>query len=263
MQFDKVLFRASSIGNLMTEPKSKADKDAGNLSEGAKTHLLDIFVQQKYGRQSDISNKYIEKGLAVEEAAITLYSRVKKMYFKKNDKQLSNYYLRGTPDLFTGLEISEAETIIDIKSSWDLYTFFRVHTKDINPLYYYQIQSYCALTGATRAKLAYCLVNTPESMLSDEKRRLYYKMGAPSEIDPLYIEACNELELSMTYDDIPMKERVIEFEVKRNDEDIQRMYQKIIKARAYMNYLEESISPLPILLAEHKKDLKAILIEQA
>jgi hypothetical protein len=243
MKFDKTLFRASAVGYLMTEPRAKKDKDAGNLSEGAKTHLIDIYVSAKYGRQTEIQNRYVNKGLMVEEDSITLYSRIKKTFFKKNEKRLNNDYLMGTPDLFTGLEIEAADTIIDVKSSWDIFTFFRSYTKEINSLYYWQLQAYMALTGALKAKLAYCLIDTPAMLVNDEKRKLMYKMGCATEESDEFHKACEELEKAMTYDDIPFKDRMIEFDVPRDNEAIESMYSRIIKAREFLNDLENQLNP--------------------
>lgn len=237
MDTSKILFRASAIGNLMSDPMSKADKEAGNLSESAKTHCIDIFVREKYGRQTDISNKYIEKGLMVEEDAITLYSRVKKHFFKKNEDHLNNEFVRGTPDLYTGETIQTADTVIDIKSSWDIFTFFRAKNKKINPLYYWQLQTYMALTGATKATLAYCLVDTPESFINDEKRKIFYKMNITTEENEVYQEACKHLQLAMTYEDIPLAERVAEFHIERDDDGIEKMYKKVEKGREYLKQL--------------------------
>lgn len=264
MNFDQTLFRCSALGNLMASPVSKADKEAGNLSEGAKTHLVDIYVQNKYGRQTDISNKYTSKGLMVEEDSITLYSRVKKTFFKKNIQHLHNDFIKGTPDLYAGLEITAADKIIELKSSWDIYTFFRVHTKDLNSLYYWQLQGYMALTGAKRSSLVYCLVNTPEPFLTDEKRKLFYRMNVPTTENELYVEACNEIDKLMIYDDIPMQEKLIEISIERNDDDISRLYKKIEKARVFLNELDKAISPQPsVLIAEHQPELQATIIETA
>lgn len=238
MNFNNILFRCSALGYIMTESRSKSDP----LSETTKTHLIDVYVQNKYGRQSDISNKYIQKGLMVEEDSITLYSRVKKTFFKKNDQHLSNAYIKGTPDLFTGLEIKQADEVLDTKSSWDIYTFFRVHTQPLNKMYYWQLQGYMALTGAKIAKLVYCLVNTPETIIMDEERKLLYRMNAGTTENPDYIKACEELRISMIYDDIPMKERVIEFEIERNDDDICRLYERIAHCRKYLNDLEKQLN---------------------
>ena len=64
----------------MTEPKLKADKEAGNLSETSKSYLVEVYIKEMYDREADINSKYIAKGLMVEEDSITLYSRVKKSF---------------------------------------------------------------------------------------------------------------------------------------------------------------------------------------
>ncbi len=51
----------------MTEPQAKADKDAGNLSKTAKTHLLEIYIAEKYGRRKDVQTKQMKKGIQVED----------------------------------------------------------------------------------------------------------------------------------------------------------------------------------------------------
>lgn len=261
MDFSKTLFRCSSLGHLMTEPKSKAAKDAGELSEGAKTHLIDVYVQNKYGRRTDISNKYITKGLMVEEDSITLYSRVKKTFFKKNEEHLSNEFIKGTPDLFTGTEIRKAESIIDIKSSWDIFTYFRNYTKGASDLYNWQLQGYMALTGAKSAKLAFCLVDTPETLIMDAKRKLMWQMNAGTEENEDYKKACDELDVSMIFSDIPMSERVMEFDIERDQDGIEKLYSKITKARAFLNELENSLNP-SLLIAAHDKEVNAVIIEK-
>jgi len=244
MQFNNLLFRASGVGYLMTSPKSKADKEAGNLSESAKTNCIDVYVSAKYGRNTDIQTKYMTKGNQVEEDSITLYSRLHKKFYKKNEEHLKNNFVMGTPDLFTGESIHNAQTVIDIKSSWDLYTFHRTNSKDINPIYWWQLQTYMWLTGASKAYLAYCLVNTPVAMIEEEKRRLFYKMNVATTEDPLYLEACDELELSMIYDDIPLHERLIEYEIPRDDDAISRLAGKVIKAREFIQDYENKLCPV-------------------
>jgi hypothetical protein len=220
----------------MVESRSKTEP----LSETAKTHLIDVYVANRYGRQEDIQNRYVEKGLAVEEDSITLYSRVKKEFFKKNEDHLKNEWIKGTPDLYTGETIQNAETIIDIKSSWDIYTFMRTLTKDVNKLYYWQLQGYMDLTGAKSATLAYCLVDTPLQIIADEKRRLMWKMGVATEETPLFVEACEALDAAMTFGDIPIHERLIEFEIKRNDIDIMKMHTRVEECRKWLNEFENS-----------------------
>lgn len=249
MDFSNTLFRCSSIGHLMVEPKEKAAKERGDLSESAKTHLIDVYVSRKYGRNTDVSSKYIEKGLAVEEDSITLFSRVKRKFYKKNDEHLTNEFIMGTPDLFEGVSIRKASHIVDIKSSWDIFTFFRNIGKDINKIYYWQLMGYMALSGAKTSTVAYCLVNTPETMILDEERKLFYRMNAGTTENPEYLEAVDELRKLSVYDDIPMNERVIEFHVDQNNDEIERMYQKVKKGREYLQEIEDTIFKPEIKIA--------------
>lgn len=260
MKFNNILFRCSQLGYLMTEPRSKSAKEAGELSETTKTHLIDVFVQNKYGRRSDIKNKYITKGLMVEEDSITLFSRISKTFFKKNEEHLSNEFIKGTPDIFTGKTIHEASEIIDVKSSWDIFTFFRNLNKGINEQYYWQLQGYMALTNAKTSKLVYCLIDTPEVLIQDAKRRLLWDMNAGTEENHDYVEACKEIDALMTYSDIPLKDRVIIFDIERNNADIQRLFDKIGKCRQFLNELEISLNPDAIICC-YDEENKLTMVE--
>jgi hypothetical protein len=254
-------FRCSSWGNLMAEPKLKADKDAGNLSEGAKTHASDVFVSWHYNRREDTYSKYFEKGNAVEEDAITLVSVQTGIFHKKNETNLSNEFLTGTPDLYIGSDgIEKAEIIEDTKAAWDVFTFQRTKLKGESSLNYWQMQGYMALTGAKLARLRFCLVNSTPDLIDDEKRKLAYAMRVMDrDSDATYIEKCAQIERNMIYDlglflkhnpnydlsfpvsewsyDIPAGERLYTIEIPRNDDDILSGYEKVKKAWLYIQSL--------------------------
>lgn len=183
----------------------------------------------------------MQKGLMVEEDAITLYSRVKKSFYKKNEERLENDFIKGTPDLFVGESIYQADEVIDIKSSWDIFTYYRNFVKDIPQAYYWQLQGYMALTGAKTSRLAFCLVDTPEVMINDEKRKLMWKMGVATDMDDAYIEAADRLERAMKYGDIPISQKVCEFIIDRDEAAIDKIYLKVSKAREYLCFLETHI----------------------
>lgn len=231
MNWNDYKFHPSSLGAIMTDGRGKSE----GLGETCKNHLLECWVAEKYGRERELDNKYIKKGLMVEEDSITLYSRVNKRFFTKNDEQISNDYLIGTPDLFVGPSIKEASEIIDLKSSWDIFTFFHVLTKTVNKMYYWQLQGYMDLTGAQLARLCYCLVDTPLVLIEDQKRRLLWEMGGGTELNPLYIEACEKIDKAMTFSDIPIQDRFIEFVVKRNQEDIDKAHARANECRIWLS----------------------------
>lgn len=234
MQWNDIHIRASSVGYLMTEPQSKADKEAGLLSKTAQKHLLDVYIAEKYGRKKDIQTKQMKKGIEVEQDSIDLLSMYLKMPFSKNDQRFTNDYITGFPDII------DNDRIIDIKSSYDLWTFIGNIPDKLDSLYHWQMQSYMWLTGAKSAVIAYCLVNTPESIIEQEKYYMLKKMDVATEENPEYVKEAMKIEFNMSFDDISIDERVLMFNVSRNEDDILRIQQKVEKAREFLRELEET-----------------------
>ena len=228
IDFSNYLFHPSQIGKLMTEPRSKGEQ----WSETAKSYLVELWVTQKYGRTKEFSNKYMEKGTLEEETSIDLYSLAKKKYFEKNRETLSNKFFIGTPDII------QPDYIVDIKSSWSIFTFYETMIKAMNKDYIYQLNAYMDITGCKEAKLVYCLVNTPFHLIEDEKKKTYWKIGAiDAEHDERYLKACEQIDKNNIFDDIPIEERYIEYTIERDDELIKAMHNKILNARIYLNQL--------------------------
>lgn len=219
-----ILFRCSSLGKIMTEPRSKSEV----ISETCKGHLIEVFVKEHYGREKDIQNRYTTKGLCVEDDSIKLYSEYKQEGFEKNEERFKNRFIIGTPDIVL------SDKIIDIKSSWDIFTFLK-NKNSLNKDYYWQLQGYMALTDRKLATIAYCLIDTPDALVFDEKRRLQFKMGVIDDANPDFQEACSKIDLLSYYSDIPLQERVIEVPVERNDSDIEKIYQRVKDCRVYID----------------------------
>lgn len=240
MNWSDTLIRCSSIGSIMTEPKEKAAKEAGELSKTAKSHLKGVYINEKYGRHKDIITKQMQKGIEVEEESITLLSRVQKKMLYKNSERLSNAYITGLPDIYEGESIYNAESITDIKSSYDLHSFINNIGEQLDRDYYFQLQGYMALSGAKIAYIAYCLVNTPAHIIENEKYRLLKSMDVISEESPEFIKEALKIEKNMIFDDIPKEERVLIFTILRDDEIIETIYDKVVKARAFLYQFEET-----------------------
>lgn len=250
MEMKDFKFRASSMGDVMTGVAKNWSVDD---SLTCKKKLIQMFREKQWKRRNNQSNKYVEKGLEVEESSIDLYCSVKKEFFKKNDIRLTNDYFTGELDLYKGEEITKAIKTIDIKSSWD-WTTFPSMANTIVADYKYQGHTYMDLTGALTHSVAYCLVNTPGNLIMDEKRRLAYKMGVLDNESPEYISACVEIEKNSIYDmslfikdnpgfefhsenwdfDIPKDERVHEVEFNRNEPELYKMKTRVIECRDWM-----------------------------
>jgi len=143
---DNLIFRSSATGGL-----------CGKTGLGATGEKLAIktYLQKRYGRYKEITNKYLEKGIACEDAGIKSYNSLFDTYYVKNDTRVYNDFITGECDIDTG------ESIIDIKNSWDLFTFHESKTSD-NKLYDWQGQCYMELYDRPTFQLVYVLEDAPD-----------------------------------------------------------------------------------------------------
>jgi len=157
-------FRASSLGLIMTDPKSKDEP----LSAGAKTEIEKLAKQLVYGYDEIVTSKYMDKGIQVEDKAIELYNSVFFTDHKKNTERKTNDWITGECDIFA------QDKIIDIKSSWSLATFPATSRAGQDKLYEWQGRAYMWLWDVDLFEIAYCLVNTPDDLIGWEDQSLHY-----------------------------------------------------------------------------------------
>jgi hypothetical protein len=220
--------RCSSLGKIMTSPKSKGEV----LSQTAKTYLKELVLEEKFGIKKEFSSRYTDKGNTQEDLAIEMASQVLNLPFAlKNTEYFENEFIKGTPDL-----VLEDE-IVDIKCSWDGTTFPWFEDELPNKDYYWQMVGYMWLTGRTKARIVYCLVDTPEDIVQDEIRRTSWKKF---EID-VTEETENEVRAKHEFAHISENKRVRAYLVELTNEDIDKVKEKLSHAREYYNDLIEKL----------------------
>lgn len=237
MDFSNVKIHCSSLGVLFTEPRDAAAKKAGELSATAKTHLIKIYVEQYWGRKKHLTTKQLEKGLIVEPESILLIGVLDDKPYKKNEEIRQNDFIIGCPDVVDDI-------LHDVKSSYDAVSFMQMLIEPLETMYSYQMQGYLWLWDKETALVRRCLVSTPDSIINQEKRWLLNSMNVISDESPEYKIAASELEYNMMFDDINIEERCITHEVKRNDEIIALIPQKVAKAREFLKFLHEKHTSL-------------------
>lgn len=220
--FSTYQFRCSGLKNLMVKSRTK---DA--LSETTKTYLRDIFIQETYGRHKpDIDTKYTKKGTMVEPDSMDLVKEVTGITYFKNNTRLENEFIKGTPDI----NPKSSDTISDIKSSWDIWTFAAVDEKKARDNYYWQVLGYMWLTGKTKGELLYCLVNTPDSIIEGEIYRLSFRFQNP--------EDANAFRVNYVFDDIEPKQlRLKKFTFDYSQDDVDALQKQVVAAREYLKGL--------------------------
>lgn len=233
MNLENVLIRCSSLGSLFTEPQSKADKEAGLLSKTARTHLVEVYARELWGCEKQLQTKQMQKGTEAEEEAITLLSRVDRTLYTKNEERRNNDWITGCAD------IVEPELIADTKCSWDAFTFLPKLIEEIDKGYEFQMQGYMWLYDKPRAKISYCLVNTPESIIEGEKYRLSRSMDVVTDESPDFLRVWEKQARNYRFDHIPVELRVINHYVERDEEIIEKIPSKVLRAREFLAELHQ------------------------
>jgi hypothetical protein len=190
--------RASASGKIMTNPRAKNEL----ISETTKSYVKEYLISEIYGIKKQINNKYLSKGIWLEDEAIDKAIEWLDIPFAlKNEKYFEDDFFCGTPDLILENEV------LDIKCSWDAFTFplfeNEIPTKD----YFYQLQVYMHLTGKRKARLVYVLLNTPEELLYEEKH---------------------------SYDNMDKKFRIKTYEIEYSEDVIADLKERVTNIRTYI-----------------------------
>lgn len=189
--------RASAAGTLVPNGKGSL------ISVGGKTYLKEWLISQLYGIEKKIKSKYLDKGIEMEDEAIDFAVKMMDIEFAlKNEANFEDEYFTGTPDMI--LE----DRIIDIKNSWDAFTFPLFETEIPNSDYFYQLQVYMHLTGKRKATLVYILLDTPAT----------------------------QWDAGIIYD-VEDKMRIKTFDIEYDPDVIESLTKKVIEAREYIDGL--------------------------
>jgi len=239
INFNKVLFRASSWGNLMAEPKEKAAKDRGELGLSCQKELLKIYRQVVYDwDEDDITTPAMEKGTLGQTESITMYSKVAGQLFIENNEHLTNNDFCGTPDLYLGKSIREADIVDDMKNSFLLSNFIDKTVETVTPAQKCQLNVYYDLSGASGGNIVHTLISLPDEMFQKECQKLLWRMANNGEIAteyaPEYLEAVEKLKKKFIYEHIPIEERVFIQPVPKDEELIEKMKAKVPILRQWL-----------------------------
>ena len=214
--------RASQVGQIMTSPRSKADKEAGLLSKTTETYV-DIWIkEQLYDRKKPLDNKYLEKGITVEDDSIDYIAKeLKYTGIKKNEESFENDWMTGTPDVIKS-------KLIDVKNNWDCFSFPLHDTKVPKPIYEWQLLAYMDLTGDKykEGELIYILMDTPESIIQTEFKYHNEEGLGWEEFQKLY-----------QYNTFSADLRIKKFIVTRDEDKIQSIKDRVLQVREYIKTL--------------------------
>ena len=285
----KNLFRASSFGMLMSDAKEltvkqketliglqeKAEltekqqatlddlimkRDRVELSKGAKTYLRKLRREVKFNRRIPLESKYLDKGIKLEEDAITFLS----IY---HDEVFTNNKDRKTDKFFTGeCDVSEG---YDTKVSFSMDSLPDPEEK-LKSIYEFQNRVYMMLWDKEEWTTSSILLNSTDDGLID----MIYREGFEPqwkgkdvadwrkvELIKLYVydeenffRLCNHfdctpneeseekhIDMFMSFIEMPEHERIVEKTVHRDKGIEKKMKQIVVLSREYLQELEDDM----------------------
>lgn len=162
----QLIFRCSSLGRLMTEPKSKSE---GTLSVGAKTLVREMLIQDIFSIDFEVSTKEMQKGIECEQESIDLLNRVRGLKLVKNTERRTDGFITGECDLFDPV----GRRGYDLKTSWSVKTFPAWIIDAEDKAYEWQFRGYLKLWDAAEWSADYALIDTPEHLIGYEPRSMH------------------------------------------------------------------------------------------
>ncbi|MDD0824611.1 translocation protein TolB precursor [Mannheimia sp. AT1] len=212
--------RCSMLNLLMSEPRTKADKEAGKISDTAKAAVREMAKYDLFGYQSFDGNKYTVKGNQLEEQAIKLSGFTRGLVLKKNTERRDNGIINGECDIY----VPSRKLIIDTKCSWDIGThpFFKdeAEAKAVKAGYDTQMQGYMWLWDCVEAQIDFVLFPTPFDLI-----------GTYESTDKL-VDLVEQ---------IPQEKRITTVTIPRDDEVINKIKDRVAAAEKYYKQLIEEM----------------------
>lgn len=200
-------------------------RDNPVLPKTAKSYCEKWVKEQLYQRRKYLSNKYLDKGIYAEDDAIDYAAEVYKWpWTTKNEKYFENEYLQGTPDIIL------KNQVIDIKCSWDCFTFPLFETETPNEEYFWQLQGYMILTRKEHSSLVYCLMDAPANIIESEARVRAKNQG----FEELEQSVYEEVEAEMTYSNLPDELRIKKFPISLLPDADKQIKQRVEMCREYI-----------------------------
>jgi len=204
-------------------------RDNPQLPAGAKTYCRTWLKEKLYDRRKGFSSKYTDKGNVVEDHSVIFLNEYYLADMSKNEEFFQDAEIQGTPDL-----LPDEESVWDIKNSWEPDTFPLFDTAP-DKKYWWQLQCYMALTGRTKARLVYTLMDAPADLIADEARRASYKSNLSQE------ELFEYYTAQMTYKDVDTELRIKTFDFDIDLKAIKQIRERVALCREYIKTLIEGM----------------------
>ena len=200
------------------------------LSETAKT-FCETWVKEKlYDRKKEFTSKQTDKGNRVEDSGIAELTEYFGWPFmtEKNQGRLSDEYMQGECDI-----LPSDSLVVDLKSSWDCFTFPLFDDVIPDKDYEWQIRGYMHLYAREQGSVVYLLSDMPEEMIEKELRFKLKEGFTKDEFE--------KARAFYIYSHLPMNLRVKKFDFTHDPELVEKIKERVIHCRTYISSLLSEI----------------------
>lgn len=200
------------------------------LSETAKTFCKTWVKEKLYDRKKEFTSKQTDKGNRVEDSGISELTEYFGWPFmtEKNQGRLGDEYMQGECDI-----LPDDSLVVDLKSSWDCFTFPLFDDAIPDKDYEWQIRGYMHLYARERGSVVYLLSDMPEEMIEKELR-FKLKEGFTK-------EEFEKARAFYIYSHLPMNLRVKKFDFTHDPELVEKIKERVIHCRTYISSLLSEI----------------------
>jgi len=222
------------------------------LSEGAKTHLIERYSRDRYDTKkaiiSSTQRPQQAKGTFLEEEAADLLSKVDGVKYQKSTGTESNDYLMGYCDLLS----PKRDRIVEIKTAWSTDSFFPHHNGKLSPSIWYQVQGYLELYNIDYAQVCYVLLNTPPHLIEQDRATTFKRYVYGEITREKYEYLMGKIDIQYDYNRIPMKRRIIRYEIERYKPVMDAVFRKVELSRLFLAEFDKvhSLNKNTIVLPE-------------
>ena len=206
------------------------------LSETCKKYLVGMFGYMKYNakiaKTAQSQKPCVTKGVELEEQGIELVSFIDKKQYQRPTGYVENENFIGVCDAIC----LEENHILYVKTSWNASNFMAVRISNkLSHSHWAQMQGYLDLYKLNNGTVCFVLANTPTHLIEQEKAS-FFKKYMFGEIDrEKYEVELMKFDSLFNFEKIPINKRIIRFEVKKSEEYIQKVLQRLELSRNYLS----------------------------
>lgn len=218
------IFRCSALHNLIPLPKGKGEV----LSQTAKSYIRGVVKEDEFKFGSFVGNKKTEKGLLLEDRAISLSGAKRFKEYEKNTIRANTSLITGEADIID----LDSKIIVDTKCTWDIGThpFFKEEAREKAVKAGYDIQ----LHGYFMAFEQYYKEQGIDIKFTHGEID-FWLFPCPEELMGNYDNAERLIEL---VEAIPLEKRCTTVKIERDEAILARIEQVIPHAQRYYKLLK-------------------------